>query len=253
MNTRNRTLNIGNQLKSAAIALNNAQSDPDINGLLVQFGFSPAKLGEGLGHYNAATAQVAQTTARRGESATATEQLRSARQAASRAYQDLAKTARALFIDNPGALASLGVNQRMPRQHGALLRAAQTLFNSAEYSVEIREALEAHGYTESKLSAERAKVTAFETALARQGERRGAAQQARADQTAALTTLRKWMARFRKIARVALGDRPKELEKLGIASLLTPTPAQREGWRKAVETRERKKAQQIVTQLPKAA
>jgi hypothetical protein len=65
--------------------------------------------------------------------------------------------------------------------------------------------------------------------------------------------LRKWLARFREIARVALGDRLKEVEKLGIVSLLMPTAAQRAGWRKAAETRERQKAARTFTALPKAA
>jgi hypothetical protein len=144
-------------------------------------------------------------------------------------------------VDSPGALASLGINQVMPRTNGPLLRAAQTLFNSSAYPIEVTTALGTHGYTPAKLTAEKAKVDAFAAALATQGNGRGTAQQARRDQTEALVALRKWMAKFRKIAKVALGDRQKDLEKLGIVSLVLPTPAQLAGRRQAAETRRLKK------------
>jgi hypothetical protein len=64
--------------------------------------------------------------------------------------------------------------------------------------------------------------------------------------------LRKWVARFRKIARVALGDRQKELEELGFVSPVMPTPAQRAGRRKASQGRRLKKEAAILV-LPKAA
>jgi hypothetical protein len=249
---RFRANNIGNHLKSAAIALTNAQGDANINAPLADFGFSATRLDEGQALYDAATSKVALATAGRGEYGVATENVKKSRKVVIKAYQDLAKVARALFIESPGALASLGANQVMPRTNGPLLRAAQTLFNSTAYPAEVATALAAHGYAEAKLTQERAKVDDFAAALAAQGEQRGTAQQARVDQTAALTALRKWVARFRKIARVALGDRQKELEKLGIVSLVMPTPAQRAGRRKASETR-RLKREAAILALPKAA
>ena len=244
--------NIGNQLKSAAIALTNAQADADINALLAEFGFSAARLDEGQALYEAAASKVALSTAKRGGYGVSTEDVVKARQVVFKTYQDLARVARALFIGSPGTLASLGLNQVMPRTNGPLLRAAQTLFNSSTYPIEVATALGAHGYTPAKLTQEKAKVDAFAAALAAQGDGRGTAQQACRDQTAALVALHKWMAKFRKIAKVALGERPKDLEKLGITMLVTPTPAQRAGRRKAVETR-RLNQQAANVVLPKAA
>lgn len=254
MAKQKRSTNIGNQLKAATVALTNAQGDADLNTLLGQFGFTAARLDEGETLHDTATSRVALCTNRRGEYMAATESMLQARQQVRRTYQDLARVVRALFLESPGTLASLGLSQPMPRTTGPLLRAAQTLFNSAAYPAEVASALAAHGYTEAKLAQERAKVDALAAAIAAQNEKRGAAQQARVEQTAALVALRKWMAKFRKIAKVALGDRKKELEKLGIVSLVLPTPAQVAGRRKAAETRLAQKAQLgQPTPLPKAA
>ncbi len=249
---QNRSQNIGNQLKVATIALTNAQGDTSISEVLGDYGFTAERLSAGATLHEGTTSKVALCTARRGEYGAATQGMLGARRKVSRAYQDFSRVARALFLESPGTLASLGLNQPMPRTSGPLLRAAQALFNSAAYPTEVAAALAEHGYTAAKLTQERAKVDGFAAALAAQNDKRGAAQQTRVEQAAALTDLRKWMARFRKIAKVALGDRQKELEKLGIVSLVLPTPRQLAGRRKAAETRRLKK-QVVAAPLLKAA
>jgi len=250
--SRNQTRNIGNQLKSASVALTNARTDANINAVLTNYGFSTTRLDEGQTLYETATSKVAAATAGRGRYLAAGEDAAKARKAVMRAYQDLARVARALFVDSPGMLGTLGLSQPMPRLNGPLLAAAQTLFNYGDYPAEVATALSTHGYSAPNLAAEKAKVDAFAAALAAQGEGRGTAQQARRNQTEALVTMRKWMAKFRKIAKVALGNRPKDLEKLGIVTLVQPTPAQLRGRRQAAETRRLKKQAAQATLLKAA-
>ena len=70
---------------------------------------------------------------------------------------------------------------------------------------------------------------------------KGAAQQATAEQTAAMDALDEEMRAFRRIAKVALKDAPQLLEKLGIPVRSTRTEAQRHAGAKAAATRKAKK------------
>jgi len=70
---------------------------------------------------------------------------------------------------------------------------------------------------------------------------KGAAQQATAEQRAAMAGLRHEMRDFRRIAKVALKSHPQLLEKLGIMVRVARTAAQRGAGKKAAATRKARK------------
>ena len=75
----------------------------------------------------------------------------------------------------------------------------------------------------------------------------GAAQQATREQAAALAALRRWIAQYLKIAKVALHDKPELIEKLGKVSRSAKTAGQRAAPQKAAATRAARKAPPLPT------
>jgi hypothetical protein len=232
---------IAGRLETARIATTNASAVPPVLSRLTEFGYNDPKLTQGKSLYAAAVQKVSEATVRLGEHRAATEHLRQCRAKVVCAYQNLAKTARAVFNRDPGALISLGLKGEMPGAQARLLTAANTLFNTSFYTSAMRATLAEHGHSDAKLSQERGKFAELQFATEVQGQCRAAYQQAKEAQRTALRALDEWMARFFKIARVAFAEDPQTLEQFGLVARSGPTKAQREGRRKAAETRRQKR------------
>jgi hypothetical protein len=207
---------IAEQLNLTQVALDNSLADPEIQALLAARSYTAEKLAEGQALLTSARAAISTQEAALGSQRVATEALVPLRTQAVDAYQALAKIARA--ITSPGFLAGLGLKGRMPVSIAGFLAAAGILFDNATLLPD----LAAYGYTAAELTAERAKITAYASANILHEAAKGATRQAAIEQAAALLALHEWMARYRKIARVALRRKPQLLEKLGIPVRTSP-------------------------------
>lgn len=203
---------ISDRLNAAQVAISNTLADAELQALVAGFGYTAEKVTAGRQLYDRALAAVNAQTAAAGAQQQATAHLRAADVAARDAYQALAQVARAAFAKDKAQLAGLGLTGRMPRKTAAFLAAAYTLFANAAGVA----ALAAFGYDPARLTGERAKIAALDTANQAQEAAKGDAQQATRNQDAALAALADWLAQYRKIARVALRGKPQLLEKLGI-------------------------------------
>ncbi len=222
---------IADQLNAAQLAICNSLADTEIQAAVAGFGFTTAKLNEGKKLYDAALAAVNAQSLASGAQQDATSALETARKSAHDAYQALARVARASLPK--AGLAALGLEGGEPRGTAGFLAAAYTLFDNAGK----QPALAGFGYDATRLAAERAKITAYDTANQKQEAAKGAAQQSTRQQDAALQSLAAWVAQYLKIARVALRDKPQLLEKLGVAARTGLTQAQKEGRKKAAAKR----------------
>lgn len=236
---------IPTQLKSAEAAINNALKYAEIKAAVLPYGYTVAKLNGGRGLYAEASAAFDHALALGGDQQVATAEVNSALKIARKVYQDLAKLCRVVFAKQPGTLARLGLNKPMPRPMDDFVVAADTLFNWNEHTQDIKDALEAKTYDSSKVSQERSKIAALNVARQTQKGFMGDAQEAKAAQRTALKELHEWYMEFRKLARLALKDKPQLLEKLGILHRSVKTKAQRGATAKAKVTREKKKALKI--------
>lgn len=232
---------IAERLNAANVAISNAMADAEIGVLLGEFGYKTPELSEGLAIYEAADGAVKRQVAAAGDRGTASDRVEAAEKAARKAYQDLAKVARAIFQKNKAALSVLGLDRAMPNAMPLFLTMATALFDNASHDPDIAKAVEKRGYGAEKLARERAKIVEMSAAMQAHHAAMGASQQATDDQNGALDALGAWMAEFLKIAKVALSDKPQLLEKLGVLKRNTRTPAQRKAPAKAAETRKAKK------------
>lgn len=232
---------IAKQLNSAQVAINNAMSEVEIFGILNGFGYDTHRLNEGKSLYETARQAVNTHAARFGAQQDSTAKLNEGFQTAVTAYQSLAKVCRAIWLKDKDKLVELGITGKMPVSIAAFLRAAYVLFDNAMVGGEAADQLSSYGYTNAKLATERAKIAALDSLNQAQEAAKGAAQDSSRAQDAALKALKEWMARFVKIARVALQGRRELLEKLGILARSGKTKAQRNAPAKAAATRKAKK------------
>ena len=192
---------ISRQLNSAEIAIANSLDESEIAGAVAEFGYTPARLREGLALYEAALAAVNAQKSARGDQKIATAEVEAVYLTARSAYQAAAKVARATL--DAGGLATLGLMGSTPRDVAGLTQAGYTLFDNAARSGLLADL----GYTAERLASERARLEALDAAQQAQQRAKGDAQQATEDRDAALAELHEWVAQYLKIARVALADR----------------------------------------------
>ena len=224
------------RLTAAQIAIDNSLSDDEIQARVAEYGYPVAKLTAGKTLYTAALNAVGNAESAAGAQKLATDHVESAEQIARDAFQALAKVCRAAFSDEPAQLTALQLDGKTPRSTAAFLTTANILFQNALGTPEIQTTLAEYGYTAQKLQTECAKITSFSQANESQEAAKGAAQQATVVQNNALAELDDWMARYIKIAQVALRDEPQLLEKLGILSRSSKTAAQLAQRRKKTTT-----------------
>ncbi len=223
------------QLNAAQLAIANSLADPEIKAAVAQFGYPTAKLNKGKSLYEAALAAVNAQKSGKGTQKDTTAQLKAALIDARDAYQALAKVARAALSKED--LTTLGIAGKEPRSTAAFIQAGYTLFDNAGEVA----ALADFGYDADRLTAERAKIEAYDQANQTQEMAKGSAQQATQDQDAALAALSDWVAQYVKIAKVALRGKKQLLEKIGVIARTTKTAAQRAAPKKAAATRAAKK------------
>ena len=217
----NSTLSINDQLGAAKLTIDASLADPEIKELVGAYGYNDQKLAAGKQLYETAHAAVTAQGIAESAQLAASDALAAAQTQAVDAYQALAKVARATLA--PSALPGLNLGGRMPQGTNAFCAAAGQLFDAAASLGSLAE----YGYDPAKLSAERAKVTAYADANRLQETAKGQAVTATREQNAALTALNQWTAQYIKIARVALRAKPDLLKRLGVVSRVGPTAAQR--------------------------
>jgi len=233
---------IAGQLSAASLAINNTVGDAELQALVAVYGYTAVKIQQGQALYSAADDAVNTQNVAAGAQRQATLQARAAEQSARATYQALAQVARAVFMRDMAARATLGLVGSAPLVAAEFKAAANQLFDNAINIAAISHTLALYGYDSERLTRERAALVAFSQADQAQVAAMGAAQQATRDQQAALTALSEWLAQYLKIARVALRDKPQLFEKLGGVARSSRTAAQRQAPKKAAATRTARKA-----------
>lgn len=220
---------IAKQLNTAQLAIANSLADTEISTAVAEYGYTTTKLNAGMVLYQTALTAVNAQAAAKGDQKAATADTKAKQKIARDAYQAAAKVARATLSADD--LTTLGLVGSEPRDTAGFIQASYTLFDNAAAG----NLLSDFGYNAARLTAERAKITAFSTANQTQELAIGTAQQATQDQDAALRAMNDWTAQYLKIAKVALRDQKQLLEKIGVTTRTTKTAAQRAARKKKVE------------------
>jgi hypothetical protein len=207
---------INERLVAAQVALDNAQSDPILQEALANFGYDAERLEEGRALLDAAQAAQEAMAVEHGDQYEATDALQAAFDAANTTYMQHLKVARIALQDQRGAARALALTGRRKRTIPGWLDQARQFYDNALGDEAILTALGRFGITPEALAAAQAEVGAVGTANSAQEREKGEAQDATEARDQAMDALDRWMSDFRAIARVALEERPQQLEKLGI-------------------------------------
>jgi hypothetical protein len=207
---------IARRLEAARSAIAKVSATPWVLHRLTELGYQDSHLTQGQKLFTAAAEKVSEATERLDKQRAATAHLRQCRAEVLGAYQGLARTARAVFRHDAGALISLGLKGKSPGAARRMLTAAHTLFEADFYTNTMRVSLARHGYSETMLSQERRKLAEWQWAAELQDQCSTAYEQAKAAQGTALRALDEWWARFSQTARAAFAEDPQTLAQFGL-------------------------------------
>lgn len=215
---RSTKTSIHERLTYAELVISNSLMNPNIQGLVAAYGYPAEVLYSGQRLLTTARQAVETQVATVAASSLATDNARQAKQAAHTSYQRLVKLVRAIYPAESPQLKALGVTGREPKQAAAFIESATIVFNNAMRIREIGAMLEKFGYTPGRLATERASILEYKAAFLAQARMRTEAKTATVTQKAAMNALRRWMAQYLKIARIALHHRPDLLKDFDIAA-----------------------------------
>lgn len=226
---------ISGLLHFARLAIVNTLSDPEIQTLVTEYGYSAERMQEGKLRLDHAQEAANLRESSFGSQQVITVEKQTRRTKARDAYQALAGVLRAVFVNDPEQLTRFELRGRTPTRDAAFLKRAYTLFDNALQLPETQELLARYRYDQTRLRAGRQLIMDFDQALQSQRASIGAAQQSTREQDDALDVLRDWYTQYIKIARIALRDKKELLEKIGIPYRTTPTKAQRAARQRATK------------------
>lgn len=207
---------IPERLSEAETALDNALSDQTLLDALAEYGYDEAALEEGRALLEAAQDAQQTMTAEYSEQYEATDALEDAHEAAHQTYIRHLKVARVALKDDRGAAEALKLRGRRKETISGWIDQARTFYDNALADEDIQDALAEFNVTTEDLNEALAQVDAVAAANSTQEQEKGDAQDATQARDAAVEKLDEWMSDFFAIARVALEDRPQQLEKLGL-------------------------------------
>ena len=206
---------ISDRLLEAQVAIDNSLNIPAILNAVSAFGYDLARLQAARALYDEVMALVAAQKREYGDQYEATAVLQTAWDSADAAYKRTLKVCRILFKGNAKAAGALNLSGSRKKSLSGWLEQAITFYTNLLNTPDFITALAEFGYDQAKLEAEAALVQAVENANAAQDKERGEAQESTLARDAKLDELDEWVARYKKVAQLALEESPQQLEQLG--------------------------------------
>ena len=207
---------IDSRLLAAQVATTNSLNDAEIQGYLTPFGYDTVRLEEGKALYETALALHQKQKVEYGEQFAATDARDAAQNNADAEYMRFVKIARVALKNDRAAAQKLGIDGRRKQTFSGWLSQVKQFYANALPDADILSKLAGYGVTPEKLQAGQQLTDEAEAANAAREKEKGEAQQATKDRDEAVDIMDEWMSDFKKIARIALADKPQLLEKLGI-------------------------------------
>ncbi len=213
---------LGEFLRRSRVLIENARGVPALAGVLVDYGYTEAKLAKGAQLLTEAEALSTKRAKDSGESRQATEELNAAWEAANNAYVKALKVARVVFGQEAKASAALKLYGPRKQSMAGWLDQARTFYGNVQGDASLSDRLKTFGYTEAKLGAEAALVDGVRANLQNHAHESGAAQESTVGRDKKIAELDQWVSDLRAICKVAFAENPQQLEELGIVVLNAP-------------------------------
>ena len=205
-------------LNEARLLIDGARTDPTVAAQLTGFGYDAPALAAGKALHEEVLGLHAAQKKEYGEQFEATQALNAAWAEAEAPYLKSVKLARVVFRDDPKAWAALQLAGERGRSLSAWLDQSTVFYRNLLGDPALLAALAKVGLTRDKAVAEQALVQTVADRQVAQRRETGEAQEATEQRDTKIAALDRWVQDFRAVAKVALGDRPQLLEKLGITA-----------------------------------
>ena len=201
------------------VALDNAQQSPEIAEAVARYGYDKARLAAGERLLAQAKQLLARQQSKYSDQYQATEALHQAFAAADKVYTAHRALARLAIKRMPQKDEALALNERKKTSLSGWLGQATVFYDNAPNDPELVAALARFNLTPEKLYEGQRLVQQVADLHSAQARGKYEAQQATADRNAVLDELDEWLAEFRTVAKLALADRPQQLEALGFRAV----------------------------------
>ncbi|MBU0927082.1 MAG: hypothetical protein KKA67_04995 [Spirochaetes bacterium] len=202
-------------LQGARTLVENAAGMPELSGVLEGYGYTEAKLKEGIALVEEADRLAKRKDAEYGEQYEASSALSRAWSSATVVYSKTLKLARIALGDDAKGVTALRLMGARKQSLAGWYEQAGTFYENILKEPRFVSRMEGFGYTKDKLKTEK---TVVDGVMKKFRAREGELGQALASTTARdrkLKDLDAWVSTLRAVCEVAFYDQPEELEKLG--------------------------------------
>jgi hypothetical protein len=196
--------------------ISGVQNNPEIQGLMSQYGYTPERVTEGLVKLDRVKQLTALHAEEYSEQYVATDKQKKSWTAIYAKYMITLKVVRVAFHCETGKLQDFRATGKRHRSLSGWLNDARILYTNLQQTSGAFGTMAQYGYTAERLQEEQQQVEEVAQLHSKQLEETGGAQQSTQDRDNAVDELCDWFSDFRAIVRIALYDKPQLLEGLGI-------------------------------------
>ncbi len=197
------------------VALENAETQPEISAIMADLGYDSAVIAEGKAlltktrtAYDANKTEDDETSAAYADFSSKKEQLADT-------FNIHRKKAKVVFRNDSLTADKLAISGTMPRTYIKWLEAAKKFYSVASADTDIQSKLSRLKISVDDLTAANTLISELETARAVYLKEKGESQDATKGKDVAFTKIDDWMSEFYAVAKIGLEDNPQLLEALG--------------------------------------
>lgn len=197
------------------VALQNAETQPEIAAAMTLIGYNSAKIAEGKTLWAQTRAAFDANKTEDDETSEAYNNFTTLKGELDATYGKHRKKAKVVFRNDSLNAEKLGITGEMPRAYVKSIEAAKKFYNEVSANESILTQLGRLAVTSTEITAAIALIANVETARANYLREAGESQTATKAKDAAFAQMDEWMSDFYAVARIALEDSPQLLEVLG--------------------------------------
>lgn len=223
MHKRNNTISksiymsVEEKLNRIRIATTNVLANAELTDLVAKRGYSKVELLKVRSLINEAERLAASQKSQYGDKYKSTDDFAASFDSIISEYRDHVVLARVALGYNKGEMEKLQLNGQRKKSKTGLINQAKCFYINALSSTEVRVSLAKKGITEEELITTKSKIDGLDSMQADKYDKKGAAESATQLRNNVIDELMEWYSGFKKIARVALKNKPQMLEILGIS------------------------------------
>ena len=202
-------------LQSYGVMFENIGKNLELKSELAEYGYDEAKIKEGKKLYDEARKTFDVNTKETREETTASQNFQEKYQNFQKIHTIHRKKAKIVFDDNAEAFLQLKLKDTPARAIAKFLEKAKAFYQLISTTETLMTPLKQLKITEQEITKQLQLLKEVEQAHADYQKEKGESQQATKDKNDAFEALDKWVAKFFKVAKIALEDKPQLLEILG--------------------------------------